>query len=496
VIMPGSQKFLYAFDIRTFAALGMIKTMADTSRPTAILTRWRNGLLGLLWSGLLLGCSPVLPTLTPPTAQPEAVLVALEPTVLPQQVLAGQAARLLVPQRQLYAISLPAGAQLAEYLAELNRTPGVRFAEAAQSYQVPELRPQLALPDLSRAFGLQSFVPNDPEYGLQWNLRDIGMEQAWELAQGAPQVTVAVIDSGVDPEHPDLLPHLLPLEDVWGELGGDDVLVGRFSRVRLDFKGKDGNGHGTHVAGIIAAVSDNATGVAGIAGAGVKILPIKVTNLIGTTNSSLLIEGLRRAIAHKVDVINMSIGTLNPDVQNVSRALQEVIELALEQGITVVAASGNESNRRRNNIVGVTVPAAYPGVIAVGASTAEGQVANYSNGGPELDLLAPGGQGDARLGGMPILSTWPTYPSFENLQRRVETLEYAFTTGTSMAAPHVSGVAALLLAREPGLTPAQVRARLIATAADLLDPGHDSDSGYGKLNAFKALQAQTHDADF
>jgi serine protease len=109
----------------------------------------------------------------------------------------------------------------------------------------------------------------------------------------------------------------------------------------------------------------------------------------------------------------------------------------------------------------------------------------------ELDLVAPGGEGTD-----PILSTWPTYATIENLQRRVRTLNYALSSGTSMATPHVTAVAALLLAREPELSPTQVRARLIATAQDIGIEGFDSDSGYGRLDAYRALQAKGDGASF
>ncbi|MBF2052055.1 MAG: S8 family serine peptidase [Candidatus Sericytochromatia bacterium] len=444
---------------------------------------------------ILTGCLPPgMPDQITTASDSHRLLVGLTAQASPAQRFKGVQAQALLPERHVYQLSLPNAASAAAWLQRLQQQADVRFAETDQSWQLPELRPEPALPDLQAGFSLQNIPPNDPEYALQWNLQLIDMEAAWARRSEAPEVTVAVIDSGVDPEHPDLAPHLLPLEDVWGELGGEDILVARRAGLRFDYRGRDGNGHGTHVAGIIAAVSNNAEGIAGIAGGGVRLLPIKVTNLTGTTNSRLLIEALRRAIAQKADVINMSIGTLNPEFGGVPRALREAIELAQAEGIVVVAASGNESDRRNREVLGVTLPAAYPGVIAVGAATAEGTVANYSNGGPELDLLAPGGEGNIRFGGQPVLSTWTSYPSFEYLQGRVRTLSYAYTTGTSMAAPHVSAVAALLKAQEPDLSPAQIRARLIATATP--PEGKNDDKGYGLLNAARALQFTDHDALF
>ncbi|MGV3524771.1 MAG: S8 family serine peptidase [Candidatus Sericytochromatia bacterium] len=437
---------------------------------------------------LLSACQSFAPALLSDPASAEVLVTLTQAGGLEALHKQGLTPEPLVPERQIYRVALPG--TLNDWQPRLERIPGLQLEEV-KSWQVPDASPR-ALPDLAAGFRIQNFVPNDPLYTRQWNFPAIGMEQAWELTRTAGSVTVAVVDSGIDPDHPDLQGNLLPLEDVWDEEVGRDRLINRFTGDVLDFTGRDGNGHGTHVAGVIAAVLSNSDGVAGIAGGGVKLLPIKATSLAGTTNTVVLVAGIRRAIERGAQVINLSIGSASPDARVDSRSLRAVLDLAAERGITVVAAAGNESQRSRRRIAAVTEPAAYPDVIAVGAFNIDSNVANYSNGGPELDLLAPGGEG----GSAGILSTWTSYPSYEYLQRNVRTLSYGMISGTSMAAPHVTAVAALLKAREPQLTPAQIRSRLVATATDMLTPGFDEDSGYGRLNAYHALLANADDSRF
>lgn len=444
--------------------------------------------------------TPVTPEIAPKTSLPSGnssrLVAALTSSAAQRLSQQGISVHSLLPEKQIFSLTLPAGQSLQTWRSQLSQTSGVSFVEEVVSYQLNPLENLQPVTVPVRASGPSGFQtldlsPNDPQFRFQWNLRSIGMPKAWDLATAAREVTVAVIDSGIDPEHPDLKPHLLPMEDIWSEFAGQDRVVNRSTGEAIEFSGRDGNGHGTHVAGVIAALLNNNQGVAGIAGGGVKLLPIKVTNLAGATDSVLLVEAIKRAIDKGADVINMSIGTLSAREPLLSQSLEAAIDLASQRGILVVAAAGNESDRSAGSVEGVTVPAAYPKVIAVGAFNEAGGIANYSNGGPELDILAPGGEGSD-----PILSTWPTYATLENLQRRVRTLNYAMASGTSMAAPHVSAVAALLLAREPEMTPAQVRARLIATADDTGVAGFDADSGYGRLNADRALRSNGDAASF
>ena len=143
----------------------------------------------------------------------------------------------------LYQLRLPAGRSLLQSLQLLNQTPGVSFAESNPTFKIPDFKVQ----------AVESFRPRDPRYGMQWNMRSAKIDQAWSLVRSNPNITVAVIDSGVDPNHEDLVDHLEPLEDIYNELKGSDVYNNPFSGEVINYGGRDGNGHGPHIAGIIAA---------------------------------------------------------------------------------------------------------------------------------------------------------------------------------------------------------------------------------------------------
>lgn len=384
---------------------------------------------------------------------------------------------------QLYRLQIPAGRSLSQSLEALQQSGLVKTAEPNVSFRLPDFKVQAT----------SAVQPNDPNYGLQWNMKSSKIDMAWNITTGNPNLKVAVIDSGVDPNHPDLVESLEPLEDIFNEEKGADIYRNPFSSDVNNYGGKDGNGHGTHVTGIIAATMNNTIGVTGVAGGGIKIIPIKATDSAGNTDAATLTAAFQRAIDRGADLINISIG--GPASKSTA-ALTNVIRLALQRNIPIVSATGNESSRNSGIIAPITVPAAYSGVIAVGAHTEYDKVASYSNGGSEVDLLAPGGGGRSTTlkEGQQIWSTWPSYNTFEFYQKRVTSTFYAATSGTSMACPHVTGVVALMLAREPNLTPAQIRSRLIATADDLGAPGFDQESGYGKLNAFRALTWIQNDA--
>lgn len=391
-------------------------------------------------------------------------------------------AKLISPQEGIYKLRLPTGKSLLGSIDTLSGSSQVAYAEPNPSFHIPDF-----------TISQTAVQPNDPHYGLQWNMKSAHIDQAWGLVTGNPAITVAVIDSGVDPNHPDLVDALKPLEDIYNEQKGSDIYKNPSTLETINYGGRDGNGHGTHVTGIIAATMNNQIGVAGVAGGGVKILPIKATDYAGNTDAATLTAAFQRAIDRNVNVINISIG--GPASKS-TQALVDVINLAIQHNITIVSATGNESDRASSTVAPITVPAAYSNVIAVGAHTEFNKVASYSNGGPEIDIVAPGGGGRtaALREGQQIYSTWPSYNTFEYYQKRVTSTYYAATSGTSMACPHVTGVVALMLAREPNLTPAQIRARLIATADDLGPAGFDEDSGYGKLNAYRALRWTDHDA--
>lgn len=321
----------------------------------------------------------------------------------------------------------------------------------------------------------------------QWYLgatRGIGVEAAWNamIGPGAPGagVTVAVIDTGVDVGHPDLSARIATTsagaKRFIDEVGNDSSA----STGGTNFIGKDGNGHGTHVAGILGASAGNG-GIVGVA-PGVTILPVKVMRADGSGDDFAIAKGLKDAADAGADVINLSVGGPAP-----SQLLADAIAYDLGKGATVVIASGNGYGP-------VYYPAAYAGVICVGATSGTSaspfSIPSYSNRGPELSLVAPGGDGDNKSADRGIYATLPTYPNYLSIAWG-KPLSYGTQSGTSMATPIVSGVAALVIAdaraRGETLTPSQVRARLLATVKPLGDKTFSPDWGYGLTDPLKAL---------
>lgn len=358
---------------------------------------------------------------------------------------------------------LPASASVQAIAGRLAAIPTVAFAE----------------PDHLRH--LQGFTASDSDLtsNKQWHLNAIQAPQAWSTYFSATNlpghgVMVAVVDSGVDPNHPDLKANLLPLID---ELpAGSDTYNG------TDYTGKDGNGHGTHVTGILAAVANNTPFTSTPSGAapgncvgvapGATILPIKVMRADGSGDDFTIAKGMEDAVTHGAKVINLSIGG-----SQTSQILAAAIVYGLSNGVTMVMAAGNEGGP-------VDYPAAYPGVIPVGALDSNNQVPSYVSNGPQLAIAAPGGSIPGN--GPGIWSTLPTYACYETLTDG-NTLDYGYLSGTSMATPMVAAAAAMILQESPGLTPAQVRARLVATT-DSLGAPYSELYGYGRLDVMKALQ--------
>ena len=290
----------------------------------------------------------------------------------------------------------------------------------------------------------------DPLRSAQWALDKLGFEAA-RAAVDPSTVTVAVVDTGVDAAHEDLAGAVLPGWDaIAGAPGGDT----------------DAYGHGTHVAGIVAALAGNGLGIAGAA-AGVRILPVRVLDDDGSGWSSTIADGIRWAADHGADVINLSLSGTTP-----SGVYQAAIDYAVNtRGAVVVASAGNDYQNGNP----VEYPAAEPDAIAVGASTPSGERASFSSTGSYVALAAPGSS---------ILAPCPPAAVICSGGSG-----YARLSGTSMAAPFVSAAAALLRAARPGASPAQVRAWLTSTATDAGAPGRDDEFGAGILDPVGALAA-------
>lgn len=286
-------------------------------------------------------------------------------------------------------------------------------------------------------------VPNDDLYArYQWNLRQVGLEQAWDLRPSAPDIVVAVLDTGVDISHPDLQSNLL-LSNAYNALDGSTNV-------------QDDDGHGTAVAGVIGAVGNNGVGVAGTAWR-VKILPIKTLGAGGLGPDSAMVKGLTYAADQGAQIINVS-STGASD----SPALEQAVAYAEGKGALIVAAAGNSDTQG-----GVTFPASYPGVLAVGASDQQNNLAAFSQPASYVGLLAPG---------VDVTSTNWAGAGYG---------AYSAQSGTSMAAPEVSGTAALLWELRPDLLASDVASALTNTATPA--GGGAPGWGSGVLNAAGAI---------
>lgn len=284
---------------------------------------------------------------------------------------------------------------------------------------------------LATAVSLEQLIltPNDPEYDQQWNLTAVYLPFAWPQAKNKTTVRIAVLDSLIATEHPDLQQNL-HLQDAYNVL--------KQSQDVSDYHGRTSlipSSHGTHVTGIIGATTNNARGIAGISwGANVEIIPIVVLDENNRSSLSNVIAGIDKAIELDVDIINMSLGAnLNRPYDHL---LYNKIREADAAGIIMIAAAGNDNQ--------LLYPAGYPEVIAVGATTREYQIADYSAA-DGVTLFAPGGARADPGGG--IYSTDLVEPSGDG---------YSAGRGTSMAAPHVAGIAALVKGTYPNIIKSEI----------------------------------------
>ncbi len=289
------------------------------------------------------------------------------------------------------------------------------------------------------------FVPDDPYYASQWALRRIRADWAWNKTTGDSSLLVAVIDTGIDYTHPDLAANYNASGRDW---------------VNNDTDPMDDNGHGTHVAGIIAAVMNNHQGIAGLAQ--VQIMAEKGLNSNGTGYESDLARAIIHAVDHGAKVLSNSWGD-NQD----SQLIHEAMQYAYAHGVLIVAAAGNGGSSMK------MYPAAYKEVIGVTATDQYDFPALFTSYGDWVELAAPG------------VNIYSTYRGGS----------YVEMSGTSMACPHVAGLGALIWSRFPNATRDWVRAQLRNTADDLGAPGFDQYYGYGRINAENAVEQAppTHD---
>ena len=337
-------------------------------------------------------------------------------------------------------VSLGSDGLSARIIDEIQQMPGVTSVSAERNAQ---------------AF----FTPDDPDRSLQWGLGVVDAYSAWDITKGNHSVVVAVLDTGIDWNHPDLA------ANVWSDADGyhgynfisDNRLPMDDNVNSYDESGIWQPGtytyHGTHVAGVVGAVINNNIGVAGIAQA--QLMAVKVMNDSGEGTDSTVASGVRWAVDNGANIVTMSLG-----VDGLSTTLGNAINYASSHGVVMVAATGNSGSSV------VSYPAAYPKVIAVGAVDNSEHPALFSNYGTGLDVMAPGAS---------IYSTM--YGG-----------SYQYLSGTSTAAPFVAGIAALMLTVNPALTPKEVGQTINETASDIRTAGYDEFSGWGIANAFRAVE--------
>ena len=350
------------------------------------------------------------------------------------------------------------------------RDGGERAGSGAHVWQVPAGREEEIARSLARRDDVEyaepdrlrqaHLVPSDPLYaGAQWNLPRIEAPTAWDGTVGAASVVVAVIDTGFDLSHPDRPSNLL--------VGCDFVAWRTSAASSCPSVAGDPHGHGTHVAGIVAAAQGNGVGLSGVAPQ-VSVLVVRALDETGSGYASDTADAIRYAVDAGARVINLSLGS-----DTASAYEQSAAEYAQGRGVLVVASAGNgyQSGNR------TSYPAAYPGVLAVGASTVDDGRAPYSNTGDYVGLVAPGGDGSS-ADGRAITSLYPVAKG-----------SYAALNGTSMAAPHVAGAAGLLFSLRPDLTGPDAGALLRQTAHPLGGAVPNPEFGYGRLDLAAAVHA-------
>jgi len=360
-----------------------------------------------------------------------------------------------------------------------------------------------------------AMVPNDPLYQYQWHFDDdntintggastnpyggtngggIRMEEAWDSETGDASVVVAVIDSGVAYENFAVPSYELSTiaSGVTAYEQAPDLVntnfVAGYDYIHNDTHPNDNNSHGTHVSGTIAQSTNNSLGVAGM-GTNTSIMPVKVLDQAGCGTTSTVADGINFAVSNGAKVINLSLTSSAP-----TTTIENAVANAYNNGVVVVAASGNGGS----NSVGY--PAAYDNyVIAVGSTRYDETLSYYSNYGSSLDVVAPGGdtgedQNEDGYADGVVQNTFESYNdrkpycvSPNDVEADPTDFGYWFYQGTSMAAPHVAGLAALLLAADPTLTPDQVRTAIQTTAEDKGTAGWDQYYGHGLIDAEAAL---------
>ncbi len=356
---------------------------------------------------------------------PDELLVRFRSDVKPEEIEAlndqyGATLVKRIPQVNVYQLKLPQGSDLPTIEKAYRQSTLVENTEMNNLLRLPKA------------------IPNEAELGAQWGLQKMMVAEAWNITTGSSSVTVAILDTGVDANHPDLIDRIVP---------GYDFVNGKEGIPDDDY------GHGTQMAGIIAGEGLNGAGISGV-NLKCTVLPVKVIDANGIGATTDIVEGLLYAADHGAQVVNMSFGGYT-----YSGMLNDAIQYAHNKNVVIVAAAGNEDTDTP------AYPAAFPHVLAVTATGPDDQKWPEANFGNHVALAAPG---------VGILTT-------------TSNGGYGYGTGTSHAAAMVSGVAALLKAKNTGYSNVQIEKQLQASADDLGAKGRDTTFGAGRVNAYRAL---------
>jgi len=368
----------------------------------------------------------------------------------------------------IFKLTVPTGTDIFAMIAEYQRDPAIAYAEPNRIYRITDF-------------------PNDTDFNKQWALHntgqtggkpdaDIDAPEAWDIEKGKPTVLIAILDTGVDYNHPDLAGGRVRTDIDKDFVNNDDDAM-------------DDHGHGTYCTGIAAADTNNARGIAGVC-QGCQILPVKVLNSEGKGTAGTVAQGIQYAAQAGAQIISMSLGYASNC--GCSQTVARAINYAFERGSLLIAASGNDYDKNHTSY-----PASSPRVVAVGATDHKDQESDFSNRDSFLDVLAPG----------------------KDVYSLDLNGEYRTASGTSAATPHVSGVAGLLWSARPTLSNVQVWWILYQSADDLPTTGESvlpespvsatagrpkitdlpykihlpmiskMRSTFGRLNAYKALSA-------
>jgi len=335
-----------------------------------------------------------------------------------------------------------------QILQKVLAQPGVLAAEWSKEYQI-------SAPDVNSTASMEttSLSYSEPQYSEQWALKKIRANQVWDEGVTGEGVTVAVIDTGVDLDFPDLV------------YNSQSNLVDGYNAITRSTEKnsvQDDNGHGTSVAGLIAALNNN-LGIIGIA-YHAKIMPIKAMDKDGKGDDAVIADAIIWAADHGAKIINMSLGSSSE-----TKILDDALAYAAAKGCLLIGASGNIEGSGAPIASAVNYPAADENVIAVSAVDSNDKIAGFALTGPEIRLTAPG----VKI----ITDIWTKSDT-----------GVGYMSGTSIAAPFVSGAAALLWSKYPSQTAAGIRQALVSSAYDLGSQGRDDNYGYGRVDVYRALK--------